>query len=150
MQVTSARPEANRPAKRRLLVGEKNPDLRDLLVAILRADDHDVIVAGSSVDLLDALAVSLHPQCGSGEFDLVIADDRLLGKADLDTFAAIARRAKVPPLVFTTAFANLEIEAKAGQFGAVATLEKPIDVDRLRDVVERFSRGSVRQASQAA
>lgn len=150
MQITSTRPMPTLPTRRRFLVGEKNPDLRNLLVAILRAEDHDVVAAGSSADLLDALAVSLHPQCGSGEFDLVLADDRLLGTADLQAFAAVGSRARLPPLVLTAAFAGLETDAKARQFGALAILEKPVDVDQLRDIIDRYARPKHAAASEAA
>ena len=54
----------------RLLVGENNASLRDFLVAVFRAEGYGVLAVGTGIDLLDAVAVSLHPEFGSGEFDL--------------------------------------------------------------------------------
>jgi DNA-binding response OmpR family regulator len=93
--------KANVSLKHRLLIGESNPALRDYLLAVLRADGHDVVAMAIGTDLLDALAVSLHPGSGSGNFDFVITDARMLGKAEARVFSELGNRAKAPPFVFT-------------------------------------------------
>lgn len=121
----------------RLLIGESNPALRDYLVAVLEADGHEVVAMASGVDLLDTLAVSLHPEFGSGSFDLVIAESRLLGAQEAMVFSGFRGRTKVPPFVFTTVYGDKELRAKAKQFGALAVLEKPLDIDELCQIVNR-------------
>jgi AmiR/NasT family two-component response regulator len=46
---------------------------------------------------------------------------------------------KVPPFVFTTFtfFRDRELQAKAKQFGALAVLDKPLDIGDLREIVNR-------------
>jgi CheY-like chemotaxis protein len=121
----------------RLLIGEANPALRDYLVDILTADGHEVVAMASGIDLLDTLAVSLHPEFGSGYFDLVIAETRMLGADEARVFSGFRNRTKIPSFVFTTIHGDKELQAKARQFGAVAVLDKPLDVDELRQIVNR-------------
>jgi DNA-binding response OmpR family regulator len=122
------------------LVGEHNRALREVLHAVFRAEGYDVMTAANGIDLLDAVAVSLHPEFGSGEFDLVIAEARVLGAPALQSFRKLRGRAKVPPFVFITDFGKEELRAKARPFDAVAVLEKPLDLDNLRDLVNSFLR----------
>ena len=121
----------------RLLIGEANPALRDYLLAVLEADGHEVVTMASGVDLLDTLAVSFHPEFGSGRFDLVIAESRMLGAQEARVFSGFRGRTRVPPFVFTTVYGDRELQTKAKQFGALAVLEKPLDIDELRQIVNR-------------
>jgi len=110
------------------------------LLAVLRADGHQVIASASGNDLLKTLAVSLHPEFGSEGFDLVISDGRLLGAIELPTFRRLQRWARIPPLVFITAFENDALDVKARQFGAVAVVDVPRDIDKLREMVNGLLR----------
>lgn len=121
--------------KHRLLIGEANPALRGYLLAVLGADGHEVVAMTNGVDLLDTLAVSLHPEFGSGRFDLVISEARILGAEEARVFSKLVDRAKLPPFVFTTVFGDKELQVKAKQFGALAVLDKPLDIDDLREIV---------------
>jgi len=56
--------KSNGVGKHRLLIGEANPSLREYLLAVLRSDGHEVVAMASGLDLLDTLAVSLHPEFG--------------------------------------------------------------------------------------
>jgi hypothetical protein len=49
-----------------------NSALRDYLLPIHIADGHEVSAIASGTDILDTLAVSLHPGPGSGNFDLAV------------------------------------------------------------------------------
>jgi CheY-like chemotaxis protein len=122
----------------RLLVAEDDPAFRELLVAALRADGHEVFAVASGVDLLDALAVSLHADLGPGKYDLVISDVRMPGASGLQVFAGMGRGPHIPPVVFITAFGDDELHAKAHQLGALAVLDKPLDIDDLRDLVNGY------------
>ena len=143
-ELRAAPSKANGSRKRRLLIGETNPALRDYLLAVLRADGHEAVAMASGIDLLDTLAVSLHPGSGSGNFDLVITDVRMLGKAEARGFSELGNRAKAPPFVFTVSFRDQELQAKALQFGALAVLDKPLDIDNLREIVN----GSLHQLTE--
>jgi DNA-binding NtrC family response regulator len=146
--------KANGFRNHRLLLGENNPALRDYLLAVLRADGHEVVAMSNGIDLLDTLAVSLHPEYGSGQFDLVISEARMLGGAEARVFSELENRAKAPPFVLITAFRDKELHVKAEQFGALAVLDNPLDIDNLRQIVNSFLhqltgvRGSMPQISQ--
>jgi DNA-binding NtrC family response regulator len=124
--------------KHRLLIGEAKPAVRDYLLAVLGADGHEVVAMASGVDLLDTLAVSLHPEFGSGHFDLVISEVRLLGAEEARVFSEFKDRTRIPPFILTTAFRDKDLQVKVNQFGALAVLDKPLDVAELRQVVSTF------------
>jgi DNA-binding NtrC family response regulator len=127
--------KANCVRKHRLLIGEANPALREYLLAVLWADGHEVVAMATGVDLMDTLAVSLHPEFGSGHFDLVISEARMLGAEQARMLRTFGDRAEVPPFVLTTVFRDKELYVKAKQFGALAVLDKPLDIDELRQIV---------------
>ena len=120
------------------MVGENNQSLRDFLLSVFTAEGYEVVGVANGIDLLDAVAVSLHPEFGSGEFDLVISESRMLGAPELQAFSKLGDWAKVPPFVFIASFGEKELHVKARPFGAVAVLEKPIEMANLRDLVNGF------------
>jgi CheY-like chemotaxis protein len=60
-EIQTAPSNTNDCRKHRLLVAENNPALRDFLLAILRAEGYVVVGVATWIDLMDTLAVSLHP-----------------------------------------------------------------------------------------
>jgi two-component system response regulator (stage 0 sporulation protein F) len=127
------------PCRRhRLLVAEDNRAFRELLVAVLRADGHEVVAVANGVDLLDTLAVSSDPQLGSGKFDLVISDVRMPGSTGLQVFSQMAGASQIPPFILITAFGGEDLHAVAKDLGVLAVFDKPFDVDDLRGFVSEF------------
>ena len=88
MRTSPANTNASR--KLRLLVGEKKPALRAFLASVFTAESYDVVSVATGIDLLDAVAVSLHPEFGSGAFALVISETSLLREAELQSFNRLA------------------------------------------------------------
>lgn len=136
--VQAAQSKAKGSRKQRLLVGENNPAIRDFLLSVFTAEGYEVVGVATGIDLLDAVAVSLHPEFGSGEFDLVISESRMLGAPELQAFSKLGGAARVPPFVFIASFGDKELHVKARPFDAVAVLEKPLDMANLRDLVNNF------------
>ena len=124
--------------KQRLLVGENNLALRDFWRSVFTAEGYEVIGVANGTDLLDAVAVSLHPECGSGEFDLVISEAHIVGTSELQAFSKLGGLARVPPFVLLAAFGEEELHVNARPFDTVAVLEKPLDMANLRDLVNSF------------
>jgi CheY-like chemotaxis protein len=137
-ELQSAQSIANGSRRQRLLVGEKSPTIRDFLLSVFTAEGYEVVGVANGSDLLDAVAVSLHPEFGSGEFDLVISESCVLGATELQAFGNRRNRVKVPPFVFIASSGDKELHAKAQAFDAVAVLEKPIEMANLRDLVNSF------------
>ena len=82
--------------------------------------------------------VSVAPEVGTGEFDLVISDVRMQGSTGLQVFAQMAGAPKIPPFIFITAFGSEDLHAEAEQLGAVAVLDKPVDFDVLLTFINNF------------
>ncbi len=123
------------PRKRRLLVAEDNPALREYLVAVLRAEGYDVAAASTADDLVDTLAVSLRPDVGSGEFDLVIAEDRLVIRGETVLGQGRWTQANIPPFVLIGAVPGREAAPGGPRTNAVARFDKPLDIESLRSAV---------------
>lgn len=123
------------PRKRRLLVAEDNAALREYLVAVLRAEGYDVAEASSAEDLVDTLAVSLRPDIGSGEFDLVIAEDRLVLRGESVLGHGRWAQANIPPFVLIGAAPDRTCSPSGPRNNAVAAFGKPLDIESLRSAV---------------
>lgn len=117
----------------RLLVAENNAALREYLVAVLRSDGHEVAAASTSEDLVDALAVSFCPEIGSGAFDLVIVEERLMRHGHLKLLGSSGARGRIPPLVLIGA--GRASSPDILDEDVVVRLSRPLDVDSLRAAV---------------
>ncbi len=146
-ELQAAQSNANGARKQRLLVVENNPSLRDFLLSVFTAEGYEVVGVANGIDLLDAVAVSLHPEFGSGEFDLVISESRMVGETELQALSKLGNWATVPPFVFIASFGEKELHVKTRPFDAVAVLEKPIEMANLRDLVNRFLRHPTKEHS---
>jgi CheY-like chemotaxis protein len=124
--------------RHRLLVAEDNRSFRELLVAVLMADGHEVVAVTNGGDLLDTLAVSADPLLGSGKFDLVISDVRMPGSTGLQVLSQMAGAPRIPPFILITAFGGQDLHAAASGLGVLAVIDKPFDVDDLRRFVSEF------------
>jgi CheY-like chemotaxis protein len=111
------------------------------MVALLRADGHEVVAVANGFEFLDTLEVSLDPNRGSEKFDLVISDVRMPGMTGLSVFAQVGYGPTVPPVVFITAFGDEELHEQAYHAGALAVLDKPFDIDDLRAFINNFLTG---------
>jgi len=127
----------------RLLVAEDDRDLRDLLVAGLRADGYDIVEVATGLELLDALMKSALATNGHA-FDLVISDVRMPGLSGVDALAKLGHGTRAAPVLFITAFGDDEVHEQARQAGAIDVLDKPIDIDDLRAFVAAFLAGRER------
>jgi len=134
----TSRSNGDRFRKHRLLVAEDDRSFREMLVAIFKADGHEVVAVANGLDLLDTLAVSVAPEVGTGKFDLVISDVRMPGSTGLQVFAQMAGAPKIPPFILITAFGSEDLHAEAEQLGAVAVLDKPVDFDVLLTFINNF------------
>jgi CheY-like chemotaxis protein len=128
----------DRIRRHRLLVAEDDRAFREMMVELLASDGHEVVAVGNGRDLLDELEVSLDPELGSGRFDLVISDIRMPGLTGLHVFSQIGYGPDIPPVVFITAFGDEDIHDQAIHAGALAVINKPLDIDELRAFVNAF------------
>ena len=115
----------------RILLAEDDPELRSLLVGILRGDGHEVVAVCDGRELIRVLARG----SGGADFDLIVTDDRMPGWTGMQILTGLRSLHDSPPIVLITAFADESLRARAVVLGAAAVLDKPLDCDDLRAVV---------------
>ena len=130
------------PPKHRLLIGEHNPSIRDFLVSVLHAEGYEVMAASNAEDLVNMLAVSLHPEIGSDRFELVIAEVRMLGHVGLSALTQFEDVPGAPPFVLIAGIADQQLNAQASRSRALAILEDPVDMEDLLRVLRRLLGGA--------
>jgi CheY-like chemotaxis protein len=118
-----------------LLLAEDDGPFRFLLTQVLRNDGYHVVAVSNGVDLMDILGDSLSPDGTFARFDLVLSDVRMPGWPGLDALAKVAQDPGMPPLILFTAFGDEDTHRRALELGALTLLDKPFDVDYLRELV---------------
>ncbi len=123
------RPEsAPRGPARRVLVVDDAPEMRELLAEILAADGHVVDVAGDG-----ETALACHRR---GEHDLVLLDLALPGISGLEVARTLRARDPEVALVLISGWGG-EAVGEAARELVDLTVVKPLDVARVRELVER-------------
>lgn len=111
----------------RVLLVEDNKMVRDSLVELIELLGHAATAVPDAEAALAALA--------AGEFDLLLSDLSLPGMSGLDLARQVAAARPAVRLVLATGYGTLIDPAQAGLPGML-TLPKPIDVDRLAQLLE--------------
>jgi len=117
---------------RRVLIVEDEPDLRELLVALLESEGYTVESAGDGAEALHRLDQCAAP---TGHFSLVLLDMMVPFVEGQSVLHYIARLGWSVPVVAMSADHGLLAAAVAA--GARATLAKPFDIEVLLAVVKR-------------
>lgn len=117
-----------------LLVADDQPDIREALRLLLKAEGHAVTTVGSPQEAKSALA--------AGAFELALIDlnytrDTTSGREGLDLLAEILELDAHLPVVVLTAWASLEVAVGAMRRGARDFVEKPWENSRLLAIVAR-------------
>jgi CheY-like chemotaxis protein len=118
-----------------VIVAEDDTEMRSLLATTLRGDGYEVIEVASGSELLAAIG-----DCPGGVYDydsvdLVISDIRMPGQSGLDVLCRLAWKQHEVPVILITAFGEEWVHELAERLGAVAVLDKPLDLDDLRRAV---------------
>lgn len=118
------------PRRRRLLVVDDDPDIRDSMTARLRAEDYDVVCAQDGATAL----VAAHQHSP----DLVLLD---LGLPAGDGYSVLSRMRNIDqfartPVIVLSGRDKASNRAKSLEGGAAAYLEKPVETQELVDLVE--------------
>jgi two-component system response regulator PilR (NtrC family) len=116
------------------LIVDDEPDIRELLEITLGRMRVDTRSARNVSEARDWLAKE--------PFDLCLTDMRLPDGTGLDLVQHIQQRHPNLPVAMITAFGNLDTAINALKAGAFDFLTKPVDLGRLRDLVNSALRSS--------
>jgi len=111
----------------KILVADDEPNLRRVLVALLRREGHEVIQAGSGLEAIEKLA----------EVDVVITDLRMPGADGMEVLRTAARVHPHTPVIMITAYGSVGQAVEAIKAGAFDYIEKPFEQDAIRVIVEK-------------
>src|SRR5215212_3440578 len=130
VQTPQAEPEFRlQECKGLALVVDDNPDITDLLAAVLRHAGYTVSTAHSAPDALTA-ALSKH-------FDVIVSDIGMPGMTGHDLARALRATAeyRTTPLIAVTGFDMYDDRGRSAEAGFSAHLRKPIDPASLTRVI---------------
>ena len=117
-----------------ILIAEDDAEMRRLVAEGLRDEGYRVAEASSGAQLLAYLRTAAY--YGVPDLpDLVLSDVRMPGWSGLEVLAILDGLDTKTPVVLMTAFGDLELRLHAMEFGARALLDKPFDMDELKDVI---------------
>ena len=141
MKITMASleiPEADTGTPHRpcVILAEDDREMRMLVATTLRRDGWDVVEASDGIDLLDCVAWMLHraEDCGSC---ILLSDVRMPGMSGLQALQQLRELGWPGEIILITAFGDDATHARARELGARAVLDKPFDLDVLREAMQR-------------
>jgi len=140
---TKPGPDIDARAQPRVLVVEDDHEMRGMLSDFLDASGYQVIEAASGAEAIE-LVLQRWGCTGPLEpsFDLIITDVRMSGFSGLDLLELVRTARLKAPVIVITAFGAADVHAEAIRLGAVATFDKPFDLDRLAETARALTTGS--------
>lgn len=117
-----------RPGRRRILVVDDDPGVREALMAVLGEEGYLALPAGSGPQALTLAA--------STPLDLVLLDLNLSGQNGWDTFERLTAEHPTVPIIIITGRSSQLFTAVGA--GAGALLEKPLDIPTLLQTIARL------------
>ena len=117
-------------AKRRLLIAEDNPEIRELLRRTLSKEGYEVETANHGADALTLIE--------SGQpYDLLISDVRM-PEMDGEKLLQAARRSRPDfKVILVTSFGSPDDSRRLRDLGAIGFLLKPFKIPDLLDAIEK-------------
>lgn len=125
-----------------VLLAEDDDALRKLVASALRGAGHDVVEVADGAAALDWLGEAL--ETPRDPPDVVISDVRMPHATGFQVAASLRGAAPGIPTILMSAFGDPDAHALARRLGAVALLDKPFDLDALRELVTRAVAGRAR------
>lgn len=116
------------PTKRKILIVEDEPQVRDVLKMLLSFDGHEIVSVGDANE-----ALALFDQTG---FDVVITDYSMPGMKGDALAAALKARLPGQPVIMVTAHAEMLKTSGASLPGVDRLINKPFQIQELRDAIQ--------------
>ena len=126
---------------KRVLVVDDEPDLLDLVSAILDGEGFSVATSSSAEDALRQLA--------DGGFDVVVSDVQMPGADGFELLEIVRASEWGVPVILISAFPTHEGLLRSVELGSFAYIEKPIDAPYFVSVVRDAAWRSPRRRAVA-
>jgi len=110
-----------KPAKRRILLVDDDPIMRQVLSRLLTGEDFLVLTAASCAGMLQLVNLM--------QFDLVLLDLKTQGGYEWDTFGRLSAQSPMLPVILIRDRPDTLFHTLASDFGAL--LERPLNFTRL-------------------
>ena len=121
----------SKPLRKRILLVDDQPSVREAISLLLSLDEHTVIEAGNGVEALDVF--------GREQFDLVITDFEMPNMKGNELARRIKQLSPAQPMVMVTAYA----ERLGDSSNPVdALLNKPFQLEDLRRAMAKLLSGA--------
>ncbi len=124
----------------RILIIEDDEEMRGLLKDALHDEGVQAESAENGSEAFRKLARE--------PFDLVITDVQMPGLTGLEILPGIKKLQPESLIIVMTAFGSEEVQRKSLDGGAAAYLEKPLHIDRLKQLIHEMA--STREATETA
>lgn len=134
--------ELARPA--RILLAEDEAAFRRLAAAALRRAGYEVLEVADGAAALDLIGDTLSTSSLDVP-DVVVSDIKMPVLTGLQLAASLHNIKPKIPTILITAFGDPATHALAARLGAIATLDKPFDLDVLRELIDRIVCAPARQ-----
>jgi two-component system response regulator HydG len=119
-----------------ILIVDDQSSVRELLRALLEGDEHEVDTAPDGEAAIELLRSGFH--------DLVMTDLRMPGMDGIEALKRVKELSPETGVVVMTAYASVETAVTAMKLGAFDYITKPIDIEEVRRVIDRWTEGARR------
>ncbi|WP_437300378.1 response regulator [Sorangium sp. So ce426] len=123
-----AHPSGHPVDRRRVLVIDDEPDIREALEMFLSGEGYDVATAESGESAVE--------QAQGRPFDLAITDLRMPGMGGYETLVALKRIHPNLPVIVVTGYASDEATMRCSKEGAFRIVHKPIHLEDLLQIIK--------------
>ena len=124
------------PGNRSILVVDDDSLMREMLKAILRSEEYEVVGEATNGEDAIALCAKLKPK-------LVLLDIHMPKMDGLQVLSAIKQAQPEVKVIMVSADATMDKVAEAVQKGAVGFVIKPFNAARVLDKVKEYIKGKV-------
>lgn len=113
----------------KVLIVDDEPNMRRILKANLRMDNHTCVEASNSSEAVTRLSKE--------DFDVVVTDQKMPGGTGLDVLRAVQENDPTTSVIFLTAVGTVELAVESMRQGAFDFLAKPFEIDVMRATIRR-------------
>lgn len=129
----SSSPPPPRGRPRPVMIIEDDPDILETLREILEYEGHDVVAISGGEEALLQLQAGVHPA-------LILMDLMMPGVNGWGLAEHLRRDPSLNPIPIVILSGVQDIEQQAKSVGAAGCLLKPVQVERLLEIVNRYCR----------